>query len=146
MTKIKRKHLVEGSKPDVSKEVKSAMPGLREMYNSFKKLKELQKKNSSYSNIPIDHPDVDAQKEIRDREFGIKYPEKEIIFKNETGLDGPKMGKERAKAKKFMDSVQGSGARKRTATEGSFKKGGFVRGQGLAMRGGGCAMKGKKRR
>jgi hypothetical protein len=27
-----------------------------------------------------------------------------------------------------------------------LKKGGFVRGQGKAMRGGGCAMKGKKRR
>jgi hypothetical protein len=43
------------------------------------------------------------------------------------GLDGPdKMNKSRKKAKRFVDFAQGNMARKRTATEGSFKKGGLV--------------------
>jgi hypothetical protein len=36
------------------------------------------------------------------------------------------MNKNRKKAKRFVDLAQGNMARKRTATEGSFKKGGLV--------------------
>jgi hypothetical protein len=65
--------------------------------------------------------------EIDDKERGVKYSDEEIKFKNETGLDGPEMNKNRKKAKKFVDLAQGNMARKRTATEGSFKKGGLVK-------------------
>ena len=101
----------------------SIMEGLKKAWN----LKDEGKKDSSYSNVPIDHPDVDSQKEINDKEREIKYSDKEIKFKNKTGLHGPEMGKEREKAKKFVDLAQGNMARKRTATEGSFKHGGLVK-------------------
>jgi hypothetical protein len=100
----------------------SIMEGLKKAWN----LKDEGKKDSSYSNVPIDHPDVDAIKEIDDKERGVKYSDEEIKFKNETGLDGPEMNKNRKKAKRFVDFAQGNMARKRTATEGSFKKGGLV--------------------
>jgi hypothetical protein len=42
------------------------------------------------------------------------------------GIESDKMYKSRRKAKRFVDLAQGNMARKRTATEGSFKKGGLV--------------------
>jgi hypothetical protein len=42
---------------------------------------------------------VDAIKEIDDKERGVKYSDEEIKFKNETGLDGPEMNKNRKKQK-----------------------------------------------
>jgi hypothetical protein len=65
---------------------------------------------------------VDAIKEIDDKERGVKYSDEEIKFKNETGLDGPEMNKNRKKAKRFVDFIQGKAARESTATQGSFKK------------------------
>jgi hypothetical protein len=58
---------------------------------------------------------------------GVKYSDEEIKFKNETGLDGPEMNKNRKKAKRFVDFIQGKAARESTATQGSFKNGGLVR-------------------
>jgi len=50
MTKIKRKHLVEGSKPDVSKEVKSAMSGLKEIKQpNIEKFKKENDTKASYT-------------------------------------------------------------------------------------------------
>ena len=95
------------------------------------------KKNRSYFDSPMDHPDVDSIKEIDEEKDKIKYPDKEIRFKNDTGVDGPKMDKERERAKRFVDSMQGMMARKRTAKEGSFKTGGSIKikGNGIAKRG-----------
>ena len=95
------------------------------------------KKNRSYFDSPMDHPDVDSIKEIDEKKRGVKYSDKEIRFKNDTGLDGPKMSKQREKAKRFVDSVQGMMARKSTAKEGSFKNGGSIKikGNGIAKRG-----------
>jgi hypothetical protein len=100
------------------------------LLQKLKKLKNLKKegkKDASYSNVPIDHSDVDAIKEIDDKERGVKYSDEEIKFKNETGLDGPEMNKNRKKAKRFVDFIQGKAARESTATQGSFKKGGLVK-------------------
>jgi hypothetical protein len=100
------------------------------IFAKLKKLKNLKKegkKDASYSNVPIDHSDVDAIKEIDDKERGVKYSDEEIKFKNETGLDGPEMNKNRKKAKRFVDFIQGKAARESTATQGSFKNGGLVR-------------------
>ncbi len=99
------------------------------------------KKDSDYFDSPLDHPDVDRIKELKDEDKGIKYSDKEIRFKNETGLDGPEMSKQRKRAKKYVDLVQGTMARKRTAKEGSFKNGGRV--VGIAKRGFGRALKRK---
>ena len=90
-------------------------------------LKNEEEKNMSYSNIPEDHPDVDSIKEFNEKYEGIKYSDKENEFKNRTGLDGPKMDEQRGRAKRFVDLIKGERSRKRTATEGSFKKGGLVK-------------------
>jgi hypothetical protein len=84
------------------------------IFAKLKKLKNLKKegkKDLSYSNVPIDHPDVDAIKEIDDKERGVKYSDEEIKFKNETGLDGPEMNKNRKK-QKVCRLAQGNTARK----------------------------------
>ena len=108
-----------------------------------KKKKNKKIKDSDYFDSPLYHPDVDSIKEINEEKDKIKYPDKEIRLKNETGLEGPKMTKERKRAKRFVDYIQGMGAKKRTATEGSFKKGGRVglKSGGLALRGRGCEIK-----
>jgi len=108
-----------------------------------KKKKNKKIKDSDYFDSPLYHPDVDSIKEINEEKDKIKYPDKEIRLKNETGLEGPKMTKERKRAKRFVDYIQGMGARKRTAKEGSFKKGGRVglKSGGLAIRGKGCEIK-----
>ena len=108
-----------------------------------KKKKNKKTKDSDYFDSPLDHPDVDAIKKINEERDKIKYSDKENKFKNETGLDGPKMAKERKRAKRFVDYIQGMGARKRTAKEGSFKKGGRVglKSGGIAIGGKGCEIK-----
>jgi len=83
-------------------------------------------KNSDYFNIPLDHPDVELIRKIDEEASGLEYNEEEKRMES-MGIDSDKMSKSKAKAKRFIDSVQGSGARKMTATEGSFKKGGLVK-------------------
>jgi hypothetical protein len=57
----------------------------------------------------------------------IKYSDISLNLKMRTRKEVHEMGKEREKAKKFVDLAQGNMARKRTATEGSFKHGGLVK-------------------
>ena len=83
-------------------------------------------KNSDYSNIPLDHPDVELIRKMDEEDSGLKYNEKEKRMES-MGIDSDKMSKSKAKAKRFVDYAQGAGTRKRTATEGSFKKGGLVK-------------------
>jgi hypothetical protein len=73
----------------------------------------------------MDSPEVEEAREILD-EGKIKYTDKEKKMK-ELGIDSEKMLKRRKLAKRLIDSVQGERARKLTATEGSFKKGGLVK-------------------
>ena len=100
----------------------SIMKGLKKVGN----LKDEGKKDSSYSNVPIDHPDVESIRKIDEKDSGLEYNEKEKEMEA-LGIESDKMLKSREKAKRFVDYVQGSAARKRTATEGSFKKGGLVK-------------------
>ena len=83
-------------------------------------------KNSDYSNIPLDHPDVELIRKIDEEDSGLEYNEEEKRMES-MGIDSDKMSKSKAKAKRFVDYAQGVGARKRTAREGSFKKGGLVK-------------------
>jgi hypothetical protein len=92
------------------------------IFAKLNKLKDL-KKDSSYSNVPIDHPDVESIRKIDEKDSGLEYNEKEKQMEAR-GIESDKMYKSRRKAKRFVDYIQGSTARKRTATEGSFKKGG----------------------
>ena len=98
------------------------MEGLKKVWN----LKDEGKKDSSYSNVPIDHPDVESIRKIDEKDSGLEYNEKEKQMEAQ-GIESDKMYKSRRKAKRFVDYIQGSAARKRTATEGSFKKGGVTK-------------------
>jgi hypothetical protein len=100
----------------------SIMEGLKKVWN----LKDEGKKDLSYSNVPIDHPDVESIRKIDEKDSGLEYNEKEKQMEA-LGIESDKMYKSRRKAKRFVDLAQGNMARKRTATEGSFKKGGLVR-------------------
>ena len=100
----------------------SIMEGLKKVWN----LKDEGKKDLSYSNVPIDHPDVESIRKIDEKDSGLEYNEKEKQMEA-LGIESDKMYKSRRKAKRFVDYIQGSTARKRTATEGSFKKGGLVK-------------------
>jgi hypothetical protein len=100
----------------------SIMEGLKKVWN----LKDEGKKDSSYSNVPIDHPDVESIRKIDEKDSGLEYNEKEKQMEA-LGIESDKMYKSRRKAKRFVDLAQGNMARKRTATEGSFKKGGLVK-------------------
>jgi hypothetical protein len=96
------------------------------IFAKLKKLKDLKKegkKDSSYSNVPIDHPDVESIRKIDEKDSGLEYNEKEKQMEAR-GIESDKMYKSRRKAKRFVDYIQGSTARKRTATEGSFRMGG----------------------
>jgi hypothetical protein len=103
----------------------------------LKKLKDLKKegkKDSSYSNVPIDHPDVESIRKIDEKDSGLEYNEKEKQMEAR-GIESDKMYKSRRKAKRFVDYIQGSTARKRTATEGSFRMGGAaIKGKGAVAR------------
>ena len=96
-------------------------------------------------NHPDDHPDVKAQtKAIKksDKEFKEDSPKMAKVAKA-LGL----FGKEKQKAKRLLGTVQGILSKKRTASEGSFSKGGRakLRGGGMSQRGLGRAfMKGGK--
>jgi hypothetical protein len=91
------------------------------------KTKKRRKKNlKAYSNVPIDHPDVESIRKIDEKDSGLEYNEKEKQMEA-LGIESDKMYKSRRKAKRFVDLAQGNMARKRTATEGSFKKGGLVK-------------------
>jgi hypothetical protein len=99
------------------------------IFAKLKKLKNLKKegkKDLSYSNVPIDHPDVESIRKIDEKDSGLEYNEKEKQMEA-LGIESDKMYKSRRKAKRFVDYIQGNTARKRTATEGSFKNGGLVR-------------------
>jgi hypothetical protein len=100
----------------------SIMEGLKKVWN----LKDEGKKDLSYSNVPIDHPDVESIRKIDEKDSGLEYNEKEKQMEA-LGIESDKMYKSRRKAKRFVDLAQGNMARKRTATEGSFKHGGLVR-------------------
>ena len=100
----------------------SIMEGLKKAWN----LKDEGKKDLSYSNVPIDHPDVESIRKIDEKDSGLEYNEKEKQMEA-LGIQSDKMYKSRRKAKRFVDLAQGNMARKRTATEGSFKKGGLVK-------------------
>ena len=100
----------------------SIMEGLKKAWN----LKDEGKKDLSYSNVPIDHPDVESIRKIDEKDSGLEYNEKEKQMEA-LGIESDKMYKSRRKAKRFVDLAQGNMARKRTATEGSFKKGGLVK-------------------
>jgi hypothetical protein len=96
------------------------------IFAKLKKLKNLKKegkKDLSYSNVPIDHPDVESIRKIDEKDSGLEYNEKEKQMEA-LGIESDKMYKSRRKAKRFVDYIQGSTARKRTATEGSFRMGG----------------------
>ena len=98
------------------------------IFAKLKKLKNLKKegkKDLSYSNVPIDHPDVESIRKIDEKDSGLEYNEKEKQMEA-LGIESDKMYKSRRKAKRFVDLAQGNMARKRTATEGSFKHGGRV--------------------
>ena len=85
---------------------------------------------------PKDHPDVkETEKAIKkDREkTKEKFPILSKIIPGATG--NPKKDKE--KAKRIVDSLQTIGAKKMSASEGSFSKGGRA-----TLRGGGICKKG----
>jgi hypothetical protein len=97
------------------------------IFAKLKKLKNLKKegkKDLSYSNVPIDHPDVESIRKIDEKDSGLEYNEKEKQMEA-LGIESDKMYKSRRKKK--VCRSQGNMARKRTATEGSFKNGGLVR-------------------
>ena len=84
-------------------------------------------------NHPEDHPDVTT---MSDKLFDKK---KKKIFTNFLG-DGYKKDekiqkKTDEKAKRFADTVQTIMSKKRSASEGSFSKGGAIKGNGIALRG-----------
>jgi hypothetical protein len=77
-------------------------------------------------NHPMDHPDVIAVAKIKkeDREeFEEKYPK----FSKLTGIAKGSDKEDKESAKRTVDYLQTIGAKKRTATEGSFAKGGIVK-------------------
>ena len=83
---------------------------------------------------PKDHPDVKkTEKSIKKerKETKEKFPTLSKIF----GTGNPKKDKE--KAKRIVDSLQTIGAKKMSASEGSFSKGGRA-----TLRGGGICKKG----
>jgi hypothetical protein len=65
-------------------------------------------------NHPMDHPDVIAV---------AKYPK----FSKLTGIAKGSDKEDKESAKRMVDYLQTIGAKKRTATEGSFAKGGIVK-------------------
>ena len=75
-------------------------------------------------NHSMDHPDVIAiakRRKEEDKEIRKKHP----IFSKLMPKQSDKEIKERAK--RFSDYIQTEGAKIRTATEGSFAKGGLVK-------------------
>ena len=106
-------------------------PGIKELIkNKNKKSQggEIMTKNKikTLVNHPMDHPDVIAVAKIKkeDREeFEEKYPK----FSKLTGIAKGSDKEDKESAKRMVDYLQTIGAKKRTATEGSFAKGGLVR-------------------
>jgi hypothetical protein len=91
-------------------------------------------------NHPMDHPDVIAVAKIKkeDREeFEEKYPK----FSKLTGIAKGSDKEDKESAKRMVDYLQTIGAKKRTATEGSFAKGGRA-----SFRGGGMCKKGMNKK
>jgi hypothetical protein len=71
---------------------------------------------------PADHPDIKTFTKLmkKDREKAKKeFPVMSKIFGRDAKTD-------KKKAKRFIDTMQTIGAKKRTETEGSFKSGGPV--------------------
>ena len=114
---MNRKRLAEGGVSDVGKKKTIKRRFLDFFGNPDKEIYR--------TDTPMDSPEVEEAREILD-EGKIKYTDKEKKMK-ELGIDSEKMLKRRKLAKKLIDSVQGVRARKLTATEGSFKKGGLVK-------------------
>ena len=74
----------------------------------------------------MDHPDVIAiaKNKKKDREKTVKkFP----ILSKLTGTSKGNDKDDKERAKRFADYIQTEGAKIRTATEGSFAKGGLVR-------------------
>jgi ATP-dependent helicase YprA (DUF1998 family) len=113
---MNRKRLAEGGVSDVGK---------KETKKNFLEFFSKPDKEIYRTDTPMDSPEVEEAREILD-EGKIKYTDKEKKMK-ELGIDSEKMLKRRKLAKRLIDSVQGVRARKLTATEGSFKKGGLVK-------------------
>ena len=94
----------------------------------------MNKKNKAIRvDTPKDHPDIKTFTKLqkKDREKAKEdFPIMSKIF----GVGKAKDDKK--KAKRFIDTMQTMGAKKRTETEGSFKDGGRVmgKGQGRVMR------------
>ena len=120
-------------------EVNERLSGTGMKYGGMKKKKMKKKKvmkaNKGISvNHSMDHPDVIAIAKLKKKdreEFKKEYP---ILSKlMPKGSDK----KDKESAKRMSDYVQTEMAKKRTATEGSFKKGGMskARGTGCAIRG-----------
>jgi hypothetical protein len=110
---MNRKRLAEGGVSDVGK---------KETKKKFLEFFSKPDKEIYRTDTPMDSPEVEEAREILD-EGKIKYTDKEKKMK-ELGIDSLKR---RKLAKRLIDSVQGVRARKLTATEGSFKKGGLVK-------------------
>ena len=92
------------------------------------KKKKVMKANKGISvNHSMDHPDVVAAAE-RDKKNTEEFKEKYPIFSKLMPKQSDKEIKQRAK--RFVDRVQTEGAKIRTATEGSFSKGGSVMARG----------------
>jgi len=101
---------------------------ISEKIGSGKKTGGVMKANKGISvNHSMDHPDVVAAAE-RDKKNTEEFKEKYPIFSKLMPKESDKEIKQRAK--RFVDRVQTEGAKIRTATEGSFSKGGSVMARG----------------
>jgi hypothetical protein len=121
-------------------EVNERLSGTGMKYGGMKKKKMKKKKvikanQGGYQYGTPDGPEVaKTEKEIKEKYKNISNnPKRDITisFKRQGFKDAE------AKADRFIKMVQNDVAKKRTATEGSFKKGGMskARGTGIAIRG-----------
>jgi hypothetical protein len=104
-------------------------PGIKELIKNKNKKSQggqimTKNKIKTLVNHPMDHPDVIAYAKKRKKEREEIKEEYPILSK----LIAPR-GDDKKRAKGFLDYVQTEGAKKRTATEGSFAKGGLTGGQ-----------------